>query len=172
MMDWGVILAEHGPAVWRTVYRLLDHHADALDCYQETFLSAFQRASCQAVADWAAFLVSVATRRAMDQLRQRYRSRSHVIPIEHVAEPFSEADGPLQQARANELLGRVREGMAELPEKQAEVFWLSCLEGLSHQQIADHMQVQPGEGRVLLHRARTRLGNFLSQHQLRERESQ
>jgi RNA polymerase sigma-70 factor (ECF subfamily) len=89
-----------------------------------------------------------------------------------VAEPFSEADGPLQQARANELLVRVREGMAELPEKQAEVFWLSCLEGLSHQQIADHMQVQPGEVRVLLHRARTRLGNFLSQHQLRERESQ
>src|SRR5262249_17536101 len=44
MIDWGAILAEHGSTVWRTVYRLLDHHADALDCYQKTFLTAFQRA--------------------------------------------------------------------------------------------------------------------------------
>ena len=33
MIDWGAILAEHGSAVWRTVYRLLDHHDDALDCW-------------------------------------------------------------------------------------------------------------------------------------------
>jgi RNA polymerase sigma-70 factor (ECF subfamily) len=170
MIDWGAMLAAHGSTVWRTVYRLLDHHADALDCYQETFLTAFQCAGRQRVADWAAFLVSVATRRAMDQLRRRYRSRSHVIPIDRVAEPSSEVDGPLQQARANELMERVRAGMVELPDKQAEVFWLSCLEGLAHQQIADLMQVTPGEVRVLLHRARTRLGDFLSLHELREKE--
>jgi RNA polymerase sigma-70 factor (ECF subfamily) len=172
MIDWGAILAEHGSMVWRTVYRLLDHHADALDCYQETFLTAFQRASRQGVSDWASFLASVATRRAMDRLRQRYRSRSHVIPIDRVAEPSSEVGCPLRQARANELMARVRAGMVELPEKQAEVFWLSCLEGLSHQQIADLMRVTPGEVRVLLHRARTRLGNLLSLHELREREKQ
>jgi RNA polymerase sigma-70 factor (ECF subfamily) len=170
MIDWGAILAEHGSTVWRTVYRLLNHHADALDCYQETFLTAFQRASRQGVADWAPFLVSVATRRAMDQLRRRYRFRSRVIPIHHVAEPSGEVDCPLQQAQANELMERVRAGMVELPEKQAEVFWLSCLEGLSHQQIADLLQVPLGEVRVLLHRARTCLGNFLSQHPIRERE--
>lgn len=172
MIDWGAILAEHGSTVWRTVYRLLDHHADALDCYQETFLTAFQFANRQRVADWASFLVRVATRRAMDRLRQRYRSRRHAIPIDHVAEPSSEVDGPLQQARASELMDRVREGMAELPEKQADVFWLSCLEGLAHQQIADLMQVPPGEVRVLLHRARTHLGNFLHLNQLGERERQ
>jgi RNA polymerase sigma-70 factor (ECF subfamily) len=170
MIDWGAILAEHGSAVWKTVYRLLDHHADALDCYQETFLAAFQHASRQEIADWAAFLVSVATRRAMDQLRRRYRARSHVISIDRVLEPSSEVDGPLQQALANELMERVRSGMALLPDKQAEVFWLSCLEGLPHQQIADLMQVTPGEVRVLLHRARTRLSDLLSLHELRERE--
>jgi RNA polymerase sigma-70 factor (ECF subfamily) len=145
MIDWGAILAEHGPTVWRTVYRLLDHHDDALDCYQETFLAAFRSMHAQAVLDWPAFLVSLATRRAMDRLRQRYRPGRRSVPIGTVPEPSSEVDGPLQQARANELMGRVREGMAGLPEKQAEVFWLSCLEGLSHQQIADLLQVPPGE---------------------------
>src|SRR5262249_61227424 len=97
MIDWASILAEHGSRVWRTVYRLLDHHADALDCYQETFLAALQFADPQAIADWSAFLVSLATRRAMDRLRQRYRSRSHLIPIANVPEPSSGADNPILQ---------------------------------------------------------------------------
>jgi RNA polymerase sigma-70 factor (ECF subfamily) len=162
MLDWGAILAEHGERVWRTVYRLLDHHADALDCYQETFLAALCVVERQEVADWPSLLVSLATRRAMDRLRQRYRSRKQVVPIDQIAEPSSEAGGPLEQAKASELLDRVRAGMVHLPEKQAEVFWLSCLEGLSHQQVADHMQIPRGEVRVLLHRARTRLGAALN----------
>ncbi|HEV3259851.1 MAG TPA: RNA polymerase sigma factor [Gemmataceae bacterium] len=157
MTDWPLILAEHGPTVWRTVYRLLDHHADALDCYQETFLAAWRFADRQPVADWASFLTSLATRRAMDRLRQRYRDRAPVLPIDSLREPCSEAESPLHHASAKELMDRIREGMAELPDKQAQVFWLSCVEGLSHQQISGRMEIPPGEVRVLLHRARTHL---------------
>ena len=170
MTDWPSILAEHGPAVWRTVYRLLNHHADALDCYQETFLAAWRFTQRQPVADWTSFLSSLATRRAMDRLRQRYRLRSRLAAIESVPEPSSEADCPLEHARARELMDRVREGMAELPDKQAEVFWLSCVEGLCHQEIGDRMQISPGEVRVLLHRARTRLREILDPNGLNERE--
>jgi RNA polymerase sigma-70 factor (ECF subfamily) len=171
MVDWASILAEHGATVWRTVYRLLDHDADALDCYQETFLAAWRFAERQAVADWAPLLVCLATRKAMDLLRQRYRSRSRFVPIDSVSEPSSEADSPPQQARATELMARLRCGMAELPDKQAEVFWLSCLEGWSHEQISDRMEISPGEVRVLLHRARTRLGEMLDPNRLCERET-
>jgi RNA polymerase sigma-70 factor (ECF subfamily) len=161
MTNWPLILAEHGATVWRTVYRLLDHHADALDCYQETFLAAWRFAERQPVADWTAFLISLATRRAMDRLRQRYRDRLRVIAIESVPEPSSDAESPLRHAIAKELMDRVRAAMAEFPDKQAEVFWLSCIEGLSHQQISDRMEIPPGEVRVLLHRARTRLHEIL-----------
>src|SRR5687767_8295772 len=44
MADWAAILAEHGPRVWRTAFRVLNHSADAHDCYQETFLAAWQLA--------------------------------------------------------------------------------------------------------------------------------
>jgi RNA polymerase sigma-70 factor (ECF subfamily) len=171
MIDWESILAEHGPTVWRTVYRLLEHHADAQDCYQETFLAAVRFAERHAVVDWSSFLVSVAARRAMDRLRQRYRARNHCIPIGDVPEPSGEVDGPLQQARANELLDRVREGLSELAEKQAEVFWLICLEGFSHQQVADLMGIPSAEVRVLLHRARLRLGASLSRQWFHERKT-
>jgi RNA polymerase sigma factor (sigma-70 family) len=161
MTDWPFILTEHGATVWRTVYRLLDHHADALDCYQEAFLAAWRFAEREPVADWPSFLITLATRRAMDRLRQRYRDRARVIAIDSVREPDSEAECPVRHASAKELMDRVREGVAELPDKQAQVFWLSCVEGLSHQQISDRLEVPPGESRVLLHRARTQLRAFL-----------
>jgi RNA polymerase sigma-70 factor (ECF subfamily) len=160
MTDWRTILAEHGPAVWRTVYRLLGHHADALDCYQDTFVAAWRYAERRPVADWASFLTSLATRRAMDRLRRRYRDR-RVAPLDGRPEPSS-PDSPAESASAGELMDRVREGMAGLPGKQAEVFWASCVEGLSHQEIGARMEIPPGEVRVLLHRARVRLGAFLN----------
>jgi RNA polymerase sigma-70 factor (ECF subfamily) len=162
MTNWPLILAEHGAAVWRTVYRLLDHHADALDCYQETFLAAWQFAQRQPVADWPAFLISLATRRAMDRLRQRYRDRARLIALDHLEEPTSDADCPVGHASARELMDRLRDGMTELPEKQAQVFWLNCVEGLSHEQIRDRLEISPGEVRVLLHRARTQLSAILA----------
>ena len=170
MIDWRAILAEHGSTVWRTAYRLLDHQEDALDCYQETFLAALRFARTQTVLDWPAFLAGLATRRAMDRLRQRYRSARRSIPIDTIPEPASERDGPVQHARASELMERIREAMAELPEKKAEVFWLSCIEGISHPQIAEAMTVPVGEVRVLLHRARKRLGANLNLDELHERE--
>jgi RNA polymerase sigma-70 factor (ECF subfamily) len=163
MTAWHSILREHGAAVWRTVYRLLNHDADALDCYQETFLAAWRFAERQRVGDWGAFLTTVAVRRALNRLRSRRRSRSRVLALDGVPEPSLDGDGPLQQAAVGELLDRVREGLAELPDKQAEVFWLRYVEGLSNQQVADRLQVAPGEVRVLLHRARARLRAVLQQ---------
>jgi RNA polymerase sigma-70 factor (ECF subfamily) len=107
----------------------------------------------------------------MDRLRQRYRSQSRFLATDSVAEPASDADCPLQHARATELMERVRHGMAELPDKQAEVFWLSCVEGLSHQEIGDRMEIPPGEARVLLHRARTGLRAILDLNQFEEGEN-
>lgn len=161
MTDWPRILAEHGPAVWRTVVRLLDHNADAEDCYQEIFFAAWRFAEQQHVVDWAAFLASLATRRAMDRLRQRYRERARVTSIDGVPEPSSVVDSPIGHAGAAELMERTRRAMTRLPDKQAEVFWLSFIEGLSHGEIGGHMGIPPGEVRVLLHRARKHLRGAL-----------
>ena len=73
MPDWDAIVAEHGPLVWRTVYRLVGNHADASDCFQETFLSAISAARRERVENWGGFLQRIATARALDRLRRRVR---------------------------------------------------------------------------------------------------
>jgi RNA polymerase sigma-70 factor (ECF subfamily) len=161
MTDWPLILAEHSSAVWRTVYRLLGRRDDSLDCYQETFLSACRFARRKPVEDWRSFLTSLAIRRAMDRLRQRYRERATFTDALPAQEPGSDADSPLLHASAGELLDRVRAALVELPEKQSQVFWLSCIEGLPHERIGRQLGIPPGEVRVLLHRARGRLAAIL-----------
>ncbi|MGO9811542.1 MAG: RNA polymerase sigma factor [Isosphaeraceae bacterium] len=165
MVDWNKILAAHGPTVWRTVYRLLGHHADALDCYQETFMAAYRVVGRQPIAHWPSFLTSLATRRAIDRLRHRGRSRRHVVSLSDAPEPVSQGDSPIEHTQGVERLDEVRSLLAGLPEKQAEVFWLSCVEGMQHRDIGDQLQISPGEVRVLLHRARTRLRSAL-EHRL------
>jgi DNA-directed RNA polymerase specialized sigma24 family protein len=100
MIDWRAILEDHGPTVWRIVYRLLNHHADALDCYQETFLTAYGAAERQSIANWACFLSALATRRTIDRLRRRIRARKRFCPIDSIAEPVSESDSPIEAATA------------------------------------------------------------------------
>jgi DNA-directed RNA polymerase specialized sigma24 family protein len=73
MVDWDQIVVTYGAAVWRTVYRLLGRHDDALDCCRETFLAAYRAAGRGPIASWEPYLTSVATRQAIDRLRQRTR---------------------------------------------------------------------------------------------------
>jgi RNA polymerase sigma-70 factor, ECF subfamily len=73
MVDWAQIIDEHGKAVWRLLWRVLGDRADADECFQETFLAALKVSERQTVESWPALLRSLATARAMDRLRQRYR---------------------------------------------------------------------------------------------------
>jgi RNA polymerase sigma-70 factor, ECF subfamily len=157
MPDWNEILEAHGPAVWATAFRLLGHHADALDCYQETFLAAYRSAGRRPVVHWRSFLTSLATRRAIDRLRQRGRSRRRLASLDDVPEPVGEGLSQVEHAQGAERLEEVRSLLARLPHKQAEVFWLSCVEGMTHPDIGDQLQISSGEVRVLLHRARAQL---------------
>lgn len=161
-VDWAETLATYGPLVWRTTYRLLHHDAEAEDCCQETFLAAWKWAQRRPVREWPAFLTSLATRRAIDRLRRRTHSQWRVRPLDDVVEPCCPGDDPLNALRLHELMQQVRVAMAELPAKQAEVFWLSCIEDLTHPQIAEQMAISPNQVRVLLHRARARLARLLA----------
>jgi RNA polymerase sigma-70 factor, ECF subfamily len=157
MTDWAGIVAEHGGRVWRTAFRVLNHAADAHDCYQETFLAAWQLARSHRIDDWVPVLTCLATRKAIDRLRRRVREAARTGPLDVVPEQPAPEDDPLQAVRMAEVLDRLRTALGELPEKQAEVVWLRCVEELPHQEIAEQLRIPPGEVRVLLHRGRARL---------------
>ena len=164
MVDWEGIVERDGPAVWRTVYRLLGRRADAEDCFQETCVAALQLWRRQAVRHPKAALLRLTTARAVDRLRQRYRTtgRETDAALDVATNP---GEAPPQQAAANELSQRLREALTLLPDKQADVFCLHALEGWSYAEIAGQLGVSIDAVGVLLHRGRARLRAALAEWQ-------
>ena len=154
-------MSREGPAVWRTAYRLLGNNADADECFQETFLGALRLSQRQPLRNIRAVLQRLATARAMDQLRRRYRQRKREETADW-ADRAADIASPGQCAEAAELSDRLRTALAELPGKQAEAFCLFNLEGWSYQQIAGHLDSSVDAVGVLLFRARAKLRQRLA----------
>ncbi|MEM1070098.1 MAG: sigma-70 family RNA polymerase sigma factor [Planctomycetota bacterium] len=156
-------LTNHLAEVWRTVYRLLGNTEDARECLQQTFVDAM-RIDLDTVQSWRAVLCQIATRRAMDLLRKRYRERGSFEPL--IADPTHD-DPPNAALDYKELCHRVRESLAALPDLQGEAFWLRHIEQWSPGEISRELGIETGHVRVLVHRAVKHLQQTLN-HESRE----
>lgn len=161
MLDWREIRDRHAALVWTTVYRILKDHAGSLDCCQDVFLEAFRRAERKPVEDWPGLLRWLATRRAIDRLRQQERNKRRLAALPDASVVPDTRPGPVDTAELKELVERVRRELARLPAKQAEVFWLRCVEQMSYAEIAQQLGLDTNAVGVLVHRARTRLRRVL-----------
>jgi len=154
VIDWQVIIEEHGQAVWRIAYRLLGNRADAADCFQETFVSALEFCRRHRVRNFSGLLTRLATARAIDQLRRRFRRTNFESGLAELPDVQSTNPGPAQQ---QELTDGLRELLSELPPHEAQAFCLRYLNDMSYRQIADGLGVTSNAAGVLLHRARAKL---------------
>ena len=161
MTDWKMIVDQYGQIVWATAFRLLGNEADALDCFQETFLEAVKVARREPVRDWGSLLRHLATARALESLRARCRKRGRINALADPAAAVSRDAGPREEAEGRELAERLRAALAELPGNQAAVFCLSCLDKLSYREVGERLGLTTNAVGVLLHRARGRLRELL-----------
>ncbi len=164
VQDWQTIVVECGPLVWRTAYRLLGNHADAADCFQETFLAALELSRRQPVRNMSGLLVRLATTRAIDRLRQKVRQEHWQAEDRDCDE--TDGRGPAEQVQAQELVGRLREAISELPVQEAKVFCLRYLSEMSYRQIAGQLGIGINIVGVALYRAKARLREALGAPQM------
>jgi RNA polymerase sigma-70 factor (ECF subfamily) len=150
--DWDRIVRDYGPMVFGTAWRILGHAADTEDVVQEVFLQVHQLQRTRRVRHWGGLLRKLAACRALDRLRQRKTTAS----LNGVSVPDG-ADGPEETLMNRELADRLRQALAHLPEREAEVFCLRYFDELSYQEIADALSVSVGAVAAALHKARTRL---------------
>jgi len=157
VIDWQIIIEKHGPAVWQTAYRLLGNSDDAADCFQETFVSALEISQRQRIRSFSALLTRLATTRAIDQMRQRFRHARCSAASDDWATVPSKNPGPVQLAQQQELVARLRESLTQLPPQEAQVFCMRYLNDMSYRQIAKALGIRTNAAGVLLHRARAKL---------------
>lgn len=160
MPDWQEIISRDGTAVWGSLFRILGNRADADECFQEVFVGALEVSRREEVRHWRPFLLRLASARAADRLRQRVRIAPREEPIDWdtIRGP---APSPGEIVENDELADRLREALARIPSKQAEIFCLQSLEGWSYEEIAAHLGISVDDVGVTLHRARKRLRELL-----------
>jgi RNA polymerase sigma-70 factor (ECF subfamily) len=155
--DWNRLVQEHGAAVFGTALRILGHTADTEEVVQEVFLQAYRLHQTQVVNNWPGLLRRLAACRALDRLRQRktFRVLSDQVPCNGC--------GPVATAMNHELAQRLRQAVAQLPQREGAVFCLRYFEDFSYQQIADALQISPGAAATALHKARAKLETMLTE---------
>jgi RNA polymerase sigma-70 factor, ECF subfamily len=161
MNDLEKIRSSYGRLVWSTVYRVLKNHSESLDCYQDVFCELLERSRRQRVENWPAYLRWLATRRAIDRLRTRQRRQSRLDAGDAALVPSS-ATGPSESAQLNELAELLRRELTKLPQRQAEAFWLACIEEMTYEEVGQQLGIETSTVGVLIHRARRRLRQVLT----------
>ena len=155
VVDWQTIIEKHGASVWQTSYRLLGNSEDAADCFQETFTSALEFCRRKRVRNFPALLTQLATARAIDQLRRRFRREQKNVETEN-NKICADCD-PAKYAQQRELAIELRKALAQLPPQEAQVFCLRHLNNMSYRQIAKELGIKTNAAGVLLHRAKEKL---------------
>ena len=159
-MDWQKVCKQHGPLVWKVAYRLLGNSADASDCFQDCFLTAFELSGRQKIRNISALLTRIATQRAIDLMRRNQTRRRAVL--RYPQENTIPSRSPEHLAQTAELAEQLRDALAGLPAEQAEAFCLKHLNDLSYRQIARQLNQDENYVGVLIHRARGKLQQTLN----------
>jgi len=137
--------------LWAYVFRITGERELTDDLTQESFCRIYQVPD-QELADGSerAYLFRIATNLANDHFRQKSRVRRYLAEL---LGPTT-TDDPRAAHEMQVLFQRLR------PRERA-LLWLAHVEGYSHQEIAEILELKPASIRVLLSRARKRLANLV-----------
>ena len=155
------LVDQYGRQVLNTAFRILGCSAAAQDVHQEVFLAIWRRwHKFNGQVNWPGYLYRTTVRKALQNTKE-----AKTIPIT-AANPESLASRgkPDEVLRTNELQQKLAVSLSKLPQRQAEVFVLSRLEGLSHAEIAGMLNCSPETVRVHLHRAMKRLAQLMKDY--------
>jgi RNA polymerase sigma-70 factor (ECF subfamily) len=130
-----VLVTRHRRAVYQLCYRFVNHHEDAADLTQDTFVRAWKAlASFRGQARFSTWLHRIAVNVCLN----RVAAHSPVAePIDAEALEDRRQPRPGDALLADERAALVRAAVAALPPRQREALILRTYHELSHQEVAD-----------------------------------
>jgi len=156
---FGELVRRYQAAVRRVCRAVTGDDHDADDAAQDAFLSALDRIETydrgRPIGPW---LMRIASNAAIDLLRRRAVRKAGPLDETLVAGGSS----PAADAARSELTARLRQAMAQLPERQRIAVTLFDLEGYAHADVARVLGVPEGTARSDVFHGRRRLRELLS----------
>lgn len=148
--------------VFALLSRILGRQPEVEDLAQETFLRAFRALAGfdpGGSARPSTWLLTIATRLALDVCRKRAREQRTALAAEASSAPTPEHDAQRSQLRI-----AIATAIDELPSEQRAAFVLAEFHGFAMEDIATALQVPKSTVKTRLFRARAKLAEALAQH--------
>ena len=140
--------------VFGVALRMLGGRADAEDTAQEVFLRVHRAiGEFRGEARLSTWLYGITSNLCLNRLASADRKRTHADEDAVMRAP-SEAADAAAAAERSEIEAALHQAIAELPDDRRIVVVLRDLEGLSYEEIAQALSLEPGTVRSRLHRAR------------------
>lgn len=150
------MVTEHGPALYRTAYRLLGDVQEAEDLVQETYRSAWSsRRRFEAGRGERAWLIAILRRRAID----RWRRRPQPSVMREGSLP--EVAVPAEDYSADEFSDEMQQALSQLSQDLRETLLFVVVGELTHQETADLLGIPLGTVLSRVSRARKQLRTAL-----------
>ncbi len=139
----GECLNKFGGLVWSLARRMCPNKDDAEDAVQEIFIDVWKNAARfdEAQASEATFIAMIARRRLIDRLRKNQRQPGIDSFEDILVEPAQHSNVTMQTSIEAK---QAAEAMKHLRPEQRQILQLSIVQGFSHQEIADAMQMPLG----------------------------
>ena len=148
------LVDRHRDAVVNLAYRYLGNKTDAEDLAQEVFLKVHRaRDRYEPAAKFTTWLYRVAANACLNEVRDRRRRPTFAAGTLEDP-PAADGASPVEEAERSELRERVRQALAELPERQRMALLLNKFHGLGYEEMADSLGMTVPAVKSLLVRAR------------------
>jgi RNA polymerase sigma-70 factor (ECF subfamily) len=158
---------KYGGAVYSLAMRMLSDSGAAQEVTQDTFFNVWRRASSYhsqrgKVTSW---LFSIAHHRTIDELRRRRRVQSQVQDgVDLTNKPSEGADDPVAYATAQYERSQLKDALHTLRVEQREVVELAYFGGLTHSEIAKHLDQPLGTVKTRMRLGLRKLREALGPH--------
>lgn len=149
------------------IYRYVANDDDASDVLHDTFITIFTTIKSfkwEGKGSLKAWITRIAVNNAINFLRKRKRLINNSAPLENVADPPDDDDEQLASSIGGIDLDTILQMIAELPDGYRAVFNLYCLDGYSHQEIAQQLGISVKTSTSQLARAKAILANRIREH--------
>lgn len=156
------IMERHNRRLYRIARGILRNDSEAEDAVQEAYVHAFTHlGGFRGESSLATWLARITMNEALGRLRKErpaanfesfeaHRHEAQIIPFPH----SMAADDPERTMAQREILRLVEQAADNLPESFRAVFVMRVIEGMSTEETASLLDLQPETVKTRLHRAR------------------
>lgn len=151
---------QFGSLIWSIARRLTRTHADAEDAVQEIFTDIWRSAARfdPAQGSEKVFVATIARRRLIDRLRRA--GRHATIELTDEMESLAWSD-PGTHAETCAEAQAAAQAVMQLRPEQRKVLELGLLQGLSHSEIAEALQMPLGTVKTMMRRGLLRVRQIM-----------